>query len=112
MANIHIIEKQVPRVESWWIVKAVRLLPANGRILDVAFANGNCLWISLNSLGNTRYVLVNRLAESVPRSYFLISRYAFEILVGRAIVNIEHMLTDSKGGKFAEREAIVLGYAI
>ena len=69
-------------------------------------------WISLNSLGNTRYVLVNRSPESVPRSYFLMSRYAFEILIGRAIVNIEHMLTGRKGGKITEREAIVLGYAM
>ena len=96
MANIHIIEKQVPRVESWWIVKAVRLLPAYGRILDVACASGNCLWISLNSLGNTRYFLVNRAGGVRAKVILLNIEIRVRILVGRAIVNIEHMLTDTQ----------------
>ena len=112
MANIHIIEKQVPRVERWGIVKAVRLLPAYGRILDVACANGNCRWISLNCLGNARYVLVHRVGGIFAKVILLNIEIRVRILVGRAIVNIEHMLTDSKAGKAAECEAVVLGYAI
>ncbi len=55
MANIHIIEEQVLRVESRGIVEAIRLLQGDGSVLDVAITNRNgTVGIFLNNLGNTR----------------------------------------------------------